>query len=355
MRRRTFMGFVACCAALLPVGSSVVAAADGPRVSGPIVHDNLAIYFLHGATTGGAVPASLEEALAEGRVKVHETGSVNELTMENVGDDVIFVQAGDIVKGGRQDRVLSVDLLLSPHSGIVPIAAFCVESGRWSARGQEDGRQFSTAAAAMPSHEAKLAMRTYMANAAAPSPLAEQPHAADPSRADAGSSQRKIWAMVQATQDRLARSVGAPVAAPASPSSLQLSLESEKLRAAQAAYLAALQNGKVDDDVVGYIAVINGKIGGGDVYASSELFRKMWPKLLAANVTEAIGDKNAPTAGLPSADRVAAFMKAAEGGPESEHVLNNSVRLATRDGDGSLYAETRQADGTWVHRNYLAK
>ncbi len=72
-------------------------------------------------------------------------------------------------------------------------------------------------------------------------------------------------------------------------------------------------------------------------------------------MTEAIGDKNAPTAGLPSADRVAAFMKAAEGGPESEHVLNNSVRLATRDGDGSLYAETRQADGTWVHRNYLAK
>jgi hypothetical protein len=355
MRRRTFMGFVACCAALLPVGSSVVAAADGPRVSGPIVHDNLAIYFLHGATAGDAVPLTLEEALTQGRVKVHETGSVNELTMENVGEDVIFVQAGDIVKGGRQDRVLSVDLLLPPHSGIVPIAAFCVESGRWSARGQEDGRQFSTAAVAMPSHEAKLAMRTYMANAAAPSPLAEQPHAADPSHADTGSSQRKIWAMVQATQDRLARSVGAPVAAPASPSSLQLSLECEKLKAAQAAYLAALQNGKVDDDVVGYIAVINGKIGGGDVYASSELFRKMWPKLLSANVTEAIGDKNAPTAGLPSADKVGAFMKAAEGAPESEHVLNNSVRLATRDGDGSLYAETRQADGTWVHRNYLAK
>ena len=57
--------------------------------------------------------------------------------------------------------------------------------------------------------------------------------------------------MVQATQDRLARSVGAPVAGPASPSSLQLSLQSEKLKVAQAAYLTALQNGKVDDDVVG--------------------------------------------------------------------------------------------------------
>jgi hypothetical protein len=92
-----------------------VAAADGLRVSGPIVHGNLAIYFLHGTTTGDAVPVSLEEAIAKGRVKVRETGSVNELTMENVGDDEIFVQAGDIVKGGRQDRVLSVDLLLPPH------------------------------------------------------------------------------------------------------------------------------------------------------------------------------------------------------------------------------------------------
>jgi len=146
-------------------------------------------------------------------------------------------------------------------------------------------------------------MRTYMANAAAPSPLAGQLDSADPSRTDTGSSQRRIWAMVQATQDRLARSVGAPVAGPASPSSLQLSLQSEKLKVAQAAYLTALQNGKVDDDVVGYIAAINGKIGGREVYASAELFRKMWPKLLAAGVTEAIGDKDAPRAHPPLADQ----------------------------------------------------
>jgi len=99
------MGFVACCAALLPVGSSVVAAADGLRVSGPIVHDNLAIYFLHGTTTGDAVPVSLEEAIAKGRVKVRETGSVNELTMENVGDHEIFVQPATSSKAG--DRTAS--------------------------------------------------------------------------------------------------------------------------------------------------------------------------------------------------------------------------------------------------------
>ena len=355
MRRRTFIELAACCVALLPVGSSLAAAAAGVHVSGPVVHDNLAIYYLHGSATGDPVPMSLEEALAEGRVKVRETGNVNELTVENVGDSEVFVQAGDIVKGGRQDRVLSVDLLLPPRSGVVPIAAFCVESGRWTARGQEDARQFSTAAAAMPSHDAKLAMRTYMAASAPPSSGAGRPYAAEPSRADTGSSQQKIWATVRATQDRLARSVGAPVVAPASPSSLQLSLESEKLKAAQAAYMTALQNGKVDDDVVGYVAAINGKISGGDVYASPELFRKMWPKLLAAAVTEAIGHKDAVSAAPPPTDQLAAFIKSVESAPESERVLNSNVSVATRDGDGSLYAETRRANGAWVHRNYLAK
>jgi hypothetical protein len=94
MRRRTFMGFVAWCVAVLPVGSSFVAAADGIRVSGPMVHDNLAIYFLHGSATGGAIPISLEEALANGRVKVRETGNVNELTMENVGDSEVLRAGG---------------------------------------------------------------------------------------------------------------------------------------------------------------------------------------------------------------------------------------------------------------------
>ena len=45
------------------------------------------------------------------------------------------------------------------------------------------------------------------------------------------------------------------------------------------------------DNIVGYVLAINGKINGGDVYASSTLFRKMWRKLLTANVTEAIGEK----------------------------------------------------------------
>jgi hypothetical protein len=125
------------CVVRLSLGLPALAGA-GTQVSGPVAHDNLAVYFVHGSAAPGAVPMSLEEALAKGRLKVGETGSVNVLMVENVGDDEVFIQAGDIVKGGRQDRVLSVDLLLPPNSGRVLIAAFCVEPGRATlARGRK--------------------------------------------------------------------------------------------------------------------------------------------------------------------------------------------------------------------------
>jgi hypothetical protein len=345
MHRRLVMRLVASCFASLSLGLSALAG-TGTQVSGPVAHDNLAVYFVHGSAVQGAVPMSLEEALTNGRVKVSETGSVNALTVENVGDDEVFVQAGDIVKGGRQDRVLSVDLLLPPNSGRVLIPAFCVEPGRWSARGQENPRQFSTSTAAMPSHEAKLAIQSY---------VAEHVAAVLP-RADAAARQAEIWATVRETQEQLSRSVGTPVAAAASPSSLQLSLENAKLREAQAAYFDALRSAAESaDDIVGYVFAINGKITGGDVYASSALFRKMWRKLLTANITQAIIEKNGAGASPPSLDNIQAFLTAADSVPPSERALNTGVRLATGGGDSYVSTGIKRADGGWVHRNYLAR
>jgi hypothetical protein len=354
MRRRAFVHLIASVLVSLPFAVSAFAA-DGIQVSGPIVHDNLAIYLVHGLGGGGAVPLTLQEALARGTVKVHETGSVNELTVENTGKDEVYVQAGDIVKGGQQDRVLSVDLLLPPRSGEVSIAAFCVEHGRWTARGNEDVRQFSSAASTMPSHEAKVAMRAYAVTAVAP-PADASASTMAYAGGGVGESQQEIWSTVRKTQDSLSRSVGALVAAPASPSSLQLSLENDKLKQAQTAYIAALQGaGETGDDIVGHVFAINGKINSGDIYASNALFRKMWSKLLAANVTEAISVKEAAGAAPPSVKDVEAFLAAASSGVKAERAINASVRLAILDGDASLYAETRRADGSWVHRNYLAK
>jgi len=279
MRCSPFVPISVSLLALLPFMS--LSAADGLRVSGPQAYANLTIYTVHGGAGSSVVPLTLEEAIATGQVKVSETGAVNDLKIENIGNHEVFVQAGDIVKGGQQDRVLSVDLLLPPRSGRVSIAAFCVEPGRWTARGLEDARNFSGSAYAMPSHDAMLQMQSFASGYAA---------ASAGSPPDTTKTQQEIWSSVRTTQDRLSRSVDPSVTRSASPSSLQLSLENEKLKQAQAAYIGALRSvGEASDDIIGYVYAINGKIKSADVYASNALFRKMWPKLLAANVTEAIG------------------------------------------------------------------
>ena len=60
-------------------------------MSGPVVHENLAVYFIHGPSAPGKVPLTLEEAMAKGVVKVRETSSVNQLEIENLGEEEVFV------------------------------------------------------------------------------------------------------------------------------------------------------------------------------------------------------------------------------------------------------------------------
>src|SRR5207248_3320243 len=104
---------------------------------------------------------------------------------------------GDIVKGGRQDRVLTVSFLLPPQSGRVPIASFCVEQGRWAARGKEDQFKFSSAHEAMPSMTALLAMAAPPPESSGGARLSGEPPEArahaqrEPD--DVANKQRKVW------------------------------------------------------------------------------------------------------------------------------------------------------------------
>jgi hypothetical protein len=321
--------------------------ANGYRLSDPITHGNLAIYFVHGKSRSGPVPLTLQEALARKVITVRETGQVNELQVENTGDDEIFIQSGDIVKGGRQDRVLSVSLLLPPHSGAIPIDSFCVESGRWSARGGEDARTFSSADVALPSRTAKLEI----ASAVAPQQ--------NGTTAPVGSHQVEIWRGVEEIQDKLSSNLGAPVAAPRSQTSLQLALENDRLAAMQAEYIAALQSkGEDGDDIVGYVFAVNGKVSSGDVYPSNGLFRKMWPKLLRAAATEAIGERDAANAPAPPPDAVKGFIADAETGKLVEAKTKERTRIGVRENANAMSLETRAADApasAWIHRSYIAK
>lgn len=343
-RIRLTTGILAACVCLAAGVVSANPGEDTGRVSGPHIHENLAIYLVHGAAVGaGAAILSLDEALESRKIIVHETGSVNELAVENVSRDAtIFLQAGDIVKGGKQDRVLSQDLVLAPRSGRVPIAAFCVEQGRWSPRGEEAVHAFSSSKNRLGSKQLLLAA------------LQE-------------ADQRKVWDGVATLQAKLARASGGSVAASASTSSLQLSLENERLAERVRGYetaLAPILEGQ--DDVLGFVAAINGSIHSAETYGSPELFRKQWPKLLAATATEALAEHTealaeqaggAETGSLPEPDRVEGFLASAEGGTDLAVPSASPETSAARDSQQAVFFESRmEADPkSWLHRSYLAK
>jgi hypothetical protein len=349
MRIITFAPFVAAVVAAIGAAAPADAAAD-TRISGPYVHDNLAVYFVHGDSATGPVPLTLQEALAKGAVKVIETGQVNELQIENTGSEAVFVQAGDIVKGGKQDRVLTVSFLLPASSGRIPIASFCVEQGRWSARGREDHKAFASAQEAIPSKSALLAFAAPVPEARAGANTVAQ------GAADVALKQRRVWDEVAETQRKLAGSLNAGVAAPQSATSLQLTLENDKLAKARADFTAVLEaQGLKDDDVLGFVAAINGTISSANIYPSNALFRKMWRKQLAAAITEAIGDRSPNAAAAPPATAAQEFLSNAEKGKAQERSSAAGTRLETREAGNALYNEAKSVDGSWVHKNYLAK
>ena len=342
---------------LVATSSGGARAADSDsehRLSGPAVSENLAVYFVLGNSSDGPVPLTLQEAMADDTVRVYETGNVNELAIENRGAEGVFVQAGDIVKGGQQDRSLMVSLLLPPHSGRIPIASFCVEPNRWSQRGHEDVHHFSSANAAMPSREAMIAMK-------APSDAGsamQRSLASDPSQrpiAETRERQHAVWDYVASINRALSANLSSNSGPMPAPGSLQTALEDDKLKEAQGSYIKLLRPaGESDPDTIGYVFAVNGKLEGGDVYSSNALFRKMWPKLLAASVTEAIANRNSAAVTAPSIETVRAFVSAAERGNPTVAKLTQDVRLETRETEQALFFETAWADGRWVHRNYLA-
>lgn len=375
--------------------------------SAPVAHENLAIYFVRGTSAGGPVPLTLQEGLAKGLVTVHETGTVSRLEIENASDEEVFIQAGDIVKGGQQDRVLTVSLLLAPKSGRLPIDAYCVEQGRWSARGKEDVKRFLSAEKALPSREAKMAMlgaiarqetasaaraagdggrRTLSSNIETTAPAAQgrgtvgiedrerilgQVQAERQRRESAGgdigqqqaqrrtggaSAQGEVWNGVASMQRKLSENLQAAVASPQSASSLQLSLENQRLAEAKAAYVAKLKDaGEKDTDIVGFIVAINGRLTSAELYPSNGLFRKMWSKQLEASATEAIGEKGGKTETLPPVEAALAFLSEAEKAKPTAAKIDARLDREAREADASFYVETKRRDGALVHRSYLAK
>lgn len=322
-------------AMVLAAAVYVAAQTQDYKLSAPYTYKNLTIFLIHGKDerSGGNV-ITLQEAMERKLLVVYETSEVNELEVENVSKTLdVFIQSGDIVKGGKQDRVLAVSIIIPARSGRVKIDAFCVESGRWEKRGGEDAAKFASSNDRIVSRDLKIA-------------------------ANASRSQQEVWAKVSEAQANLSKNVGGTVNNAASRSSLQLALEDKKVAANIDEYvkqLGGIADGK--SDVIGYAFAINGKINSADVYVSNSLFKKVWMKNLKATATEAVSESRSVRLAAPvKAEAVKGFMDDAERGRADARRVAGANKITTReDKDNVLVEAYDEKSKAVVHKTYVRK
>ncbi len=305
------------------------------KVNKAVSHSNLSVFPIEGEEAGDWTDLlTLEEAIEREVFIVHETAAVNQLAVENLSMDFdVFIQAGDIVKGGMQDRVLSSSVIIARGSGVVPIESFCVESGRWSPRGTESMRQFSSSKERISSKELKLAaMRSR--------------------------SQHEVWKEVSGVQSKLESMLRMSVVADESPSSLLLSLEHKEVNAGIGDYLDAL-SGVIEKkpNAVGFAFAVNGQVSGCDIFGSKYLFRKLWKKLLKAAAVEALSDtRQIESASAATPASVRSFLRQAERGARVERESNGRFRICTVDSPGAFVSETvATGTGVVVHKSFVRR
>jgi hypothetical protein len=308
---------------------------DNYELSGPFTHQNLSIYFVHGKghSSSDKEYITLQEALEKGLVKIVETGSVGNLTIINHAENVnIFIQSGDIVKGGRQDRTIKYDYIITPERKEISLTSFCVEHGRWSKRGGEASDKFSSSSDRLVSRELQMAAK----------------YSGDQSR---------VWEEVGNAQAKLSRNVGKPVQSPESASSLQLTLENKDLNEFVDGYIEALAPAvKTQRQVIGLVTAINGRFVTADIYESEKLFDKLCDKLLRAAAVEAAAEyRKGKDFEIPSISQAREFLSDENVCKEQYLQVNSDTILRITETKDKVIFDTyfQKTSSKPVHRNFL--
>ncbi len=289
-------------------------------ISGPFDHDNLRIFLLRGAAAAGAQEYStLEEAMAAGTLRIGERtegATVGQLEVENTGHRPVFLQAGDTLKGGKQDRTIGTDTIVPPRSGRQPLTAFCVEPQRWALK------TLTAAEADFRSNDGRGNLATL-----------EQRLALKLDR-----NQSSVWKYNAYGNQALSRECGNLVN-----DSFAMNVDDPLVQARVKAYVDALVGAPAGrDDVVGMAFAINGRINSADVYASPGLFRKMWPKLLRTCALEAIIKRSGPHSTTAATDaHVRTLLAEAAKGTERDRLASGETECRTRSQGKYVQFETR--------------
>lgn len=280
----------------------------GYKVLEPIRHGNLTVFPVVAAKsypTGEFL--TLDEGLRSGEVVVTEAGNVqglirrhgapvvrnegaqvNRLVLVNNSKRPLLLLAGEIVTGGKQDRVIGKDRIVPAESDPVDLSVFCVEPGRWVATSQNFG-----ASEAMYG----VAAGGPMKRGQPPMAMMAQPSVRAKAMADKDQSQ--VWAEVRKQQSAMVtvEAAAAPeVATEISRTSSYAKVNENEAVRKQVDSVAkpieqnyqSLIHQLRDRNAVGVVVAVNGRIIWADVFASTDLLEKYWPKLVRSYASEAV-------------------------------------------------------------------
>src|SRR5438874_4685455 len=260
----------------------------GYKVLEPIRHGNLTVFPV---VTEKSYPTAefmtLDEGLRSGDVVVTEAGNVqglirrrstpavrrdgaqvNRLVLVNNGKRPLLLLAGEIVTGGKQDRVIGKDRIVPAESDPIDLSVFCVEPGGWVAT---SGKFGSIGALAMVSPKVRA-------------------------KAMVDKDQAKVWSEVRNSQAAMGGLVPAPAAREVAETSsyarvmqnseVQKKVDSvaEPIRRDYESLIKQLR----DRNAVGVVVAMNGQIIWADIFASTNLLEKYWPKLIRSYAAEAV-------------------------------------------------------------------
>jgi hypothetical protein len=271
------------------------------RLLDPVTYENISVFPVvasYGQDTSAFL--TLEEGLASGEVSVRERGSeemvrgrdgrpvyipqptgasVNQLVLVNHSRRPLLLLAGELVSGGKQDRIIGKDRIVPAGAPAIPLDVFCVEHGRWTG-----SSQFAAA-------------KTIV-------------HPSVRENAAVDQEQVKVWEAVRnGTNAQAELRAAPPAAAPRMPmASIQGAIAGnsrteayEKIYQSRAVgvsiddFVAEVQrrfagatSGLKGERVVGVVIAYGGEVAWSDIFASSDLFDHYWHKLLRSYAVEAL-------------------------------------------------------------------
>jgi hypothetical protein len=189
------------------------------------------------------------------------SGNVNQLVIRNLTNDTLFIMAGELVSGGKQDRVIAENILLPPGKEFVPLPVFCVEHGRWNAN-TDDGNSFKQ-------------HRSFVGNSVR-------------SKAVQNADQSAVWSQVSEVTKKNNSQSGTD--------NFNAVYSNKEFMEEFNSYSGFFKTsfGSISN-CIGFVGISGNKIVGCDIFATSELFYQQFESLVAAYITEAITVNETPS------------------------------------------------------------